>query len=256
MRRAFNLLALAALFSSGWGAAAQSRPAGCESMPDGLLGGLAAPYARQVAPDGTAYCEGLIRNPIALLPPNVISIKQDQLNDPVFQRSETATLTWCGNSMDALHISLRSTLSPWFALDAMHSTRFEWKTDEIASWQPNWKKLAALANHASSIQGKNYVVFIPVRVGPGYSSDYSFMLHSKNPIHLTKALLQPVEPLGKSSIVEVSFSNGPSKDTWITVIPFKKMKEGIYQITFEEGVDSAGSTADPIYLFHKTCATQ
>lgn len=256
MRRVFNLLAFIPLFFSGWRAAAQSRPAGCESIPDALLGGLATPYARQVAPDGTAYCEGLIRNPIALLPPTVISIKQDQLNDPVFRRSETATLTWCGNSKDVLHISLRSTLSPWFALDAMHSPQFEWKTDEIANWQPNWKKLAALASHDSSIQGKNSLVFIPIRTGPGYSSDYSFILHSKTPIHLTKALIQPVEPSGKQSLIDIVFSNGPSKDTWITVIPFKKMKEGIYQITFEEGVDSAGSTADPIYLFHKACATR
>jgi hypothetical protein len=256
MRRAFSLLALAALFSSGWRAAAQSHPAGCESIPDGLLGGLAAPYTRQVAPDGTAYCEGLIRIPIALLPPTVISIKQNPLNDPVFRRSETASLTWCGDPKDALHISLRSTLSPWFALDATHSIPFEWKTDEIATWQPNWKNLAALASHNFAIQGKNYLVLIPLRTGPGYSSDYSFILHSKDPVHLTKALLQPVELFGKPSIVDVSFSNGPSKNTWTTVIPFKKMKEGIYQITFEEGVDSAGSTADPIYLFHKTCATQ
>ena len=154
----------------------------------------------------------------------------------------------CQSKIDTNHL--------WYALDAMHSTRFEWKTDKIASWQPNWQKLAALVDHISSIQGSNTDVFVPLRVGQGYSSDYSFILRSSSPLHLTKALLQPAEPFAKSSIVEVSFSNGPSKDTWTTIIPFKKMKEGIYRITFEEGVDSDGSTADPIYLSHKTCPAQ
>jgi hypothetical protein len=186
-------------------------------------GGVAAPYARQVAPDGTVYCEGLIRTPIALLPPSIISIKQDQPDNPVFQRAKTAILMWCSDPKETLHISLRSTVAPLFALDAMHPTRFEWKADEIATWQPKWRNLAALATRKSAIQGRP--VFVPLRTGSGYSSDYSFILQSKDPVHLTKALVEAVEPSGKSSIVDVSFSNEPSKETWTTVIPFKNRKK-------------------------------
>jgi len=246
-------LIFAAICCSALPAISQNRPAFCESIPDALLGGLAAPYARQVAPDGSAYCEGLLRNPIALQPPSVISLKQDQSADTRFQKGQTANLTWCADAGDSIHVRLRSISIPLFALDAVHANHFEWRSDLVAQWQPDWKNLAALGSRDVLIGGHSYRVLLPLRSGTGYSSIYSFTVQSKLPIHLTSALLEPLDSTGTPSLVSVSFSGGPSKDTWTTTIPFTKMQNGVYRITFEEGIEDAGATTDPIYLFHKTC---
>lgn len=236
---------------------AQSRPAFCEPIPDALLGGLVMPYAVHTAPDGTVYCEGLIRNPIALQPPTVVSLKQDQTEEPTFERDKTGTLTWCDDSNNAVRLSLRSLVNPLFALDAMHySNRFEWRTDLVAEFQPNWSMLGALGSREIPIMGHDYQVLVPLRNGNGYSSDYVFVVHSKDPIYLTKALIEPIAPPRKPVLTSVRFSNGPSKDSWFTDIPFKERPEGIYQITFEESIRNAGATAEPVFILHKKCTTK
>jgi len=244
-------------------APAQERPAFCEKLADAFLGQQQAPYARQVAPDGSVYCEGLVRNPIALVPPSIVSVKQDQGGDSSFAPGRIATLTWCDESQEPVHVKLRSMSDARFALDAQHRTRFEWRTDLIATWQPNWKNLAALGIRETPLSGRLQDVYVPLRNGAGYSSSYSFVVQSTRPVFLTTALIQPTEPLGNPvvmkvsfSVVNVSFPDEPSKQTWITTIPFAKMKKGIYRITFEEGIDQAGIHTDPIYLLHKSCHAQ
>ena len=78
IRLAMQIVILVSICCAALAGAAQDRPSFCEPVPDALLGGLQAPYARQVAPDKNVYCEGLLRNPIALPPTLVVSVKQDQ----------------------------------------------------------------------------------------------------------------------------------------------------------------------------------
>ena len=130
-------------------AGAAERPNYCAPVADALLGGLAAPYARQVAPDGSVYCEGLLRSPISLPPPEVISVKQDQAVNS-FVRGSIAVLTWCDESPSATHVQLRSMKEPLFALDALDTGKFEWRADLIATWQPEWSQIAALVGFLST----------------------------------------------------------------------------------------------------------
>ena len=136
MRLAIHTVILVSVGCSALAAPAQDRPAFCEPVPDALLGGLQAPYSRSVAPDGSVYCEGLPRNPIALPPTSVVSVKQDQVGNAVFVPDKMASLTWCDDSHESVHLRLRSFKSPMFALDAMKTVKFEWRTDLIAKWRP------------------------------------------------------------------------------------------------------------------------
>jgi hypothetical protein len=233
----------------------QSRPPFCDAIPDDLLGGLAAPYARQHTPDGTAYCEGLLRTPIAMQAASVISLKQDQLLPLKFNLGQIAKLTWCADSEAVVHIRIRSTKVPLFALDAEHSGQFEWRADLISRWQPDWSNSAVLGTREIMISGHSYGVVIPVRLGAGYSSIYSFEIKSGTPVNLTRALIEPIEPPGSPFTVRAAFSVGPTKDTWIAKLPFTQ-QNGVYSVTFEETVQNAGVMTEPIYVLHKKCAAQ
>ena len=138
----------------------------------------------------------------------------------------------------------------------MHTGKFEWRTDLIATWQPDWKNLVALAIRDAVVAGKSYKVLVPLRNGTGYSSSYSFIIQSRGPLHLTTALIEPIQPSNRPMIVDTSFTRGPSNDTWTTTIPFARMKNGIYRITFAEKVDQAGNATEPIYLLHKPCTVR
>ena len=137
---------IAIICSSGSLAFGQSRPAFCEQIPDALLGGLQAPYAQKITPDGKSYCEGLLVNPIALLPPSVVSLKQFQVSVPPYASGGAASLNWCDDPTQPIHIRLRSAKIPFFGLDALQPGAFKWRADVIATWQPNWNNLAAIGN--------------------------------------------------------------------------------------------------------------
>jgi hypothetical protein len=244
----FVSIACSALAQGG-----ESRPAFCEPVPDALLGGLQAPYARKVTPDGDVYCEGLLRNPIALPPTTVVSVKQYQSGAFRFTPGKIASLTWCDDAREAVHVRLRSMKSPTFALDAMQKGKLDWRSDLISKWQPDWTNISALAIREIAIEGRNYKVLVPLRNGQGYSSSYSFVVQSKTPLHLTLALIEPIVPPDQPRPVSVTFASGPTKDTWTAMLPFAKMNDGVYRITFEEGIDEAGNTTEPIYLLHKVC---
>jgi hypothetical protein len=256
MKSAFQNAVFVSICYSALAAAAQDRPTFCEPVPDALLGGLQAPYARQVAPDGNPYCEGLLRSPIALPPTRVVSVKQDQAGNSLFVPNKIASLTWCDDSGEPVHVRLRSLKSPMFALDALNKVKFDWSTDLIAKWQPDWRNIAAIGTREAKIGGQAYKLVIPIRNGPGYSSSYSFVVQSKTAVHMTTALIEPLQPPNQPEAVGVSFVSGPNKDTWMTTIPFAKMKNGVYRVTFEEGVEQAGNTTEPVYLRHKACGSQ
>jgi hypothetical protein len=253
MKLARRALMFALVCCSALTSAAQDRPSFCEPITDALLGGLQAPYARQIAPDGTAYCEGLLRTPISLPPPGVVSVKQDQEGKFLFVPRKTASLTWCDDSTEPVHVQLRSLKSPMFALDAMNKVKFDWHGDLIATWQPDWANIAALGVRETTIAGKTYKVIVPLRYGAGYSTSYSFIVQSKAAIHFTAVLIEPLQPPDKTDKKPVTFKTGPTGDTWITMIPFARMKSGVYRVTFEEGIEQAGNTTEPIYLRHKVC---
>lgn len=231
----------------------QSRPAFCDQTPDALLGGLQAPYKQQNSADGKPYCEGLLVNPIALLPPRVVSVKQSQENLHPFVSGALASVTWCDDPKSPLHIRLRSIKIPNFGLDALQAATFKWRTDGIATWQPNWDNLAAIGEREVTIFGRKSTVFVPLRVGKDYSDIYSFILHSNTPLSLSKALIEPVQPPGKLQLIDISLKDGPSKNTWLVSVPFAARRAGIYRVTFEESADDAGLSTEPIYLLHKTC---
>ena len=232
----------------------QSRPAFCEQIPDAMLGGLQSPYTQQTGPDGKPYCEGLLVNPIVLLPPTIVSLKQTQASLPPFVSGATASLNWCDEPTSPVHIRLRSTKIPFFGLDALEPGSFKWRTDVIATWQPRWDNLAAIGTRETTVAGHKYILVVPLRLGPGYSSVYSFMIRAQTPVTLSKALIQSIQPPGGPQLLDISLMKGPSESTWLTSVSFATRPAGIYRVTFEEGADEAGLTTTPIYLLHKTCA--
>lgn len=256
MIRSLLKITITAILCSSCGVAfGQARPAFCEQIPNALLEGVQAPYAQQTSPDGKPYCEGLLVNPIALLPPSVVSLKQSQVSLPTFTSGAVASLNWCDDPRLPVHIRLRSTKIPFFGLDALQQGSFKWRTDTIATWQPNWDNLAALGTREVTISGDKQTVVVPLRVGGGYSSVYSFMVHSQTAISLSEALIQPIQPPGEPKLIDVSLMDGPSKNTWLVSVSFAARKAGIYRVTFEEAADDAGLTTTPIYLLHKTCVS-
>jgi hypothetical protein len=162
-------------------ASAQSRPSFFDQIPNSMLTGLQAPYAVRADNAGKPYCEGLLVKPIALVAPTIVSVKEAQPGPNLFPRNSTATLSWCDNSGTQVHLSLRSTVVPFFGLDAMEQNQFTWSTDVIAIWQPDWSRLSALATRTETQQGHTYTVSIPLRVGPGYANSYAFLIHSQLP---------------------------------------------------------------------------
>lgn len=235
------------------GASAQSRPSFCDQIPSSMLTGLQAPYA--VRPDnaGKPYCEGLLVKPIALVAPTIVSVKQAQPGPNLFPRKSTATLSWCDNSRTAIHLSLRSTVVPFFGLDAMEQDPFTWSTDVIAIWQPDWSRLSALATRTETQQGQTYTVSIPLRVGPGYADSYAFLIHSHLPTSFNKALIELVSPTGPPKLVDIAMSGGPSQDTSAVTLAFADYAAGIYRVTFEQTAAGAGLTTQPILLLHQDC---
>src|ERR1051326_1291691 len=233
--------------------AQESLPAFCEPLPNSALGRLAVPYAKRIAPDGSVYGEGLWRTPIALPPPRVVSLKQQQDAKPKFSAGSKALLNWCDDSGAPIHIALRSVKSPMFALDALHNNQFEWSADLIAQWQPDWNNIAVRGTRELAINGQNYEVVVPLRMGSGYSSKYSFMVQAKVPVSLSIALIEPVLPASKPEAIKIVSSPGPVKNTWITTIPFSMKPKGVYRVTLEESVEQAGVTTEPVYLLHGGC---
>jgi hypothetical protein len=255
------VLSIVLIFVSAWTvvlcitvpARAAERPAYCASIPDALLSGLAEPYGRKVAPDGSVYCEGILRTPISLPPPEIISAKQDQATSP-FVRDSIAVLTWCDEASSPARVSLRSVKEPLFSLDALQATKFEWRADLIAAWQPNWDHLAALVTRQVPLEGRNQEVVIPVRIGSGYSNQYSFIVRSKRPVRFTRALIEATNAAANSEIIDLTTNSGPTKNTWAVSISFGSRIKGLYRITLQEPIDQAGASTKPIYLVHSDCA--
>ena len=234
--------------------AAQSLPKFCEAVDPALLNGLEAPYSRHVAPDGTSYCEGLLPKSIGILPPEVISVKQDQA--PVsFVPGTNAVLTWHSSlpAGESAHLKLRALKDPLFALDAeIPSTKFEWNSNLIARLQPKWENMAALLTRQISVSGKESEVVVPVRQGPGCSNSYTFLLRSFSPIHLTTALVEPID--GKSPFsISICTKSGPVPNTFETTIPFSHRPQGVFRLSLGEDIHRAGAVAK-VYLLISGCA--
>ena len=92
-----------------------------------------------------------------------------------------------------------------------------------------------------------------LRYGLGYANSYVFVIQSKVPLHLTKVLIEPTQAPFGPVLRDLQISNGPTKDTWKATVSFAKLKQGTYVVTFEEGVDQAGNTTEPVYLVHNVC---
>lgn len=253
IRSAFHGLIVALICLSGVAQAQHDRPSFCEPIDDALLGGLEAPYARHLAADKIPYCEGLLRVPTALPPAMVVSVKQHQ-SKVRFAQGKIATLTWCDGAQQLVHVKLRSLRSPLFALDAVHKSAFRWPSDLIAQWQPDWDNVAATASRRATINGHSYNVLIPVRSGIGTSASYSFVIQSAKAVHPKYALLQRLDPPGTPTVFAADFAAGPTSTTSVATISFQDLKVGIYRVTFEDSVQEAGFSTDPIYLFHGSCS--
>jgi hypothetical protein len=244
---AFSMCALPAVTR------AQGRPAFCDQTPAAQLNSLQTPYAVRLAPGGKPYCEGLMLKPIGLLPPTVISVKQAQVGVSRFSTTGTASVNWCDDPQAKLHIRLRSVEVPLFGLDASQAGKFIWRTDVIATWQPNWMRIAALGTRPVTIAGRTDNASIPLRVGQGYNSVYTFLIKAQNALAISKALIEPLQPAGHVQLVDVVLMGGPSKNTWSVSMSFATLRPGLYRITFEDSTEDAGLTATPILVLHKTC---
>jgi hypothetical protein len=230
------------------------KPDFCEKVEDSALSNLEAPYSKHSNPQGQPYCEGLLPNAIAALPPTVISIKQIQAAVAPVTAGKVVTLTWCDDpNPEPVHVSLRSIVIPLYSLDAQQRGSFTWKSNMMATWQPEWGKVAAEADRKVAMAGQTYQAMVPLRMGPGYANTYSFIIRSEAVVHLTKALIKPIAPVGPSKLLDVSLTKGPSSDTWIALVGFGGFSAGIYQVTFAQAADGTGSISVPIYLFHGAC---
>jgi hypothetical protein len=237
------------------GADAQLLPAFCESVAPAMLSGLEAPYSQHVAPDGTAYCEGLLPGPIAILPPEVISVKQDQSPNVRFTPGTKAVLTWPTSSPtnELTHVRLRALTKNLFALDAaVPATKFEWKSDLIARLQPDWENIAALLTRQIDVMAQKEELVVPVRQGPGCSDSYTVLVRSDSPIHLTTALLEPIG--GKRPfLIPISSRPGPAPKTWQTTISFSNRPQGIFRLSLGEDIHRSGAVTKAIYLLVTGC---
>jgi hypothetical protein len=141
-------------------------------------------------------------------------------------------------------------------LDALQTGKFEWRADLIAKWQPDWSQVAALATRQAPIEGHNQEVVIPIRMGPGYSNQYSFIVQSKALVHFTSALIESVNAAAKPEIIDIVAHTGPTKNTWMVPISFADRMNGLYRITLEESIVQAGISTKPIYLQHGSCISK
>ena len=239
------------------GVVCQARPGFCAQPQDADLKDLHSPYSQRQAPDGTSYCEGLLPKPIAAPPPSVVSLKQEQLNVPSFKPGSVASLTWCDDDpQQAVHISLRSMVIPLFALDAQHSRSFSWRTDLVSRWQPTWNNLAATATREITINGNRYTIFVPVRIGPGNSDTYSFVIRSDDPVPFSKALIQSFPKADNPVLLDVSVAPGPTSNTSLATLHFSHLSPGVYRVTFQAGSLDAPRTTVPIYVLHNACSSR
>jgi hypothetical protein len=234
-------------------AQAQGRPSFCDQTPASQLNSLQAPYTVRSTPGGKPYCEGLMLKPIGLPPPTVVSVKQAQVGVGPFSAAGTSLLTWCDDPQSPLHLRLRSVEIPLFGLDAMQAGQFSWRTDVVATWQPQWTRIAALGTRPVTIAGQTDEVSIPLRIGQGYSSTYNFLIKAQNTLSISKALIEPVQPAGDLRLVDVVLMGGPSKNTWLISMSFAALRPGLYRVTFEDSTADAGLTTTPILVLHKTC---
>jgi hypothetical protein len=254
MARLRNCVLLALFWASGL-CAAQDLPSFCAAVDPALLSGLEAPYSRHLTPDGTPYCEGLLPRPIAIVPPRIISVKQDQSPTATFEARATAVLTWLSGpkQKESAQIKLRSFKTPLFALDAAAAgSRFEWSSTLISRLQPEWRDIAALVTRQVPIAARMLPVVDPVRQGTGCSESYTFVVQSFSTVHLTTALLEPVDG-AKPFAINISSKAGPTPNTWEITIPFSKRPNGIFRISLSENVGQSGAATEPMYLFVGAC---
>ena len=230
-----------------------ARPAYCDQVAEAALKELQAPYSQQTTSDGSTYCEGLLVNPIAMLPASVVSVKQRQIGTPPFTRDGHATLTWCDDSKQPVHVRLRSVAVPWFGLDAQRAGSFRWSTTLVAVWQPNWDNLTAIAEVDATVDRRKLRVVTPVRLGSGHSSEYLFLLRSASAINFSKVLVQRVDSKGQPRLLDVVLNKGPVSNTWQVPVSFGAFSAGIYRMTFQESADAPGMTSTPIYVSHRIC---
>jgi hypothetical protein len=233
-------------------AAFGQKPAFCEQVEESALRNLQAPYSKYTTPEGTPYCEGLLVDAFAAVAPSIISIKQVQPPLAPVTAGKLVTVTWCDDAKQKpVHVSLRSTVAPLFGLDGLQQGSFRWKSDMMATWQPQWSKVAAEAKRDVTVNSQTFGVVVPLRMGAGYSNTYSFMIRSEAPVNLTRALITSISPPGGSKSLAITLSKGPSRDTWLASIAFGAYPAGIYQVTFTDQAD--GNISVPVYLFHGAC---
>jgi hypothetical protein len=234
---------------------AQALPAFCEQVDPKVLGGTQVPYSQHVASDGkTIYCEGILSGPIAILPPDVISAKQDQSGNVIFTEGTKAVLTWSASSPanELAHLKLRALKSPLFALDtAVSAAEFEWDSDLIARLQPEWKNISALVTRQIDVMGQKEQLVIPVRQGLGCSNSYTLLVRSESPVHLTTALVEPIGGRNSYSMA-ISSKPGPVPKTWQTTIPFSNRPQGIFRVSLSENIHLPGAAAK-VYLMVTGC---
>ncbi|WP_141837908.1 hypothetical protein [Herbaspirillum sp. SJZ107] len=197
-----------------------------------------------------------MRAPIAFAPLRIISVKQQQDPKPQFAVGSTALLRWCDEPNAPVHLALRSMKAPMFALDALQAGQFRWSADLIAQWQPDWNSIAARGTREIEISGQKYEVFLPLRIGLGYTNNYSFTVNGKLPVRLTTALIESISSPGPPEIIRIVSVRGSVSDTWVTTIPFSAKPKGVFRVTLGEDVEQAGASTEPIYLLHHSCTTK
>jgi len=251
--RLIPLAGISVLWLAPATATAQTRPSYCDQTPAALLRNLQTPYTVRDGAKGKQYCEGLLVRRISLPPPAIISVKQAQPAQ-IFAANGVTTLTWCDDPASAVHISLRSTKVPYFGLDAVEAKAFSWPTDEVSAWQPRWDNFAALGTRRVKWSGREYDASIPLRVGPGYTSTYTFLIRAQRRPSIKSAVIR-LGTNGPPQIVDVSMAAGPANDVWKVDVSFRGVRDGVYSISFSESAEDAGLATTNIIILHKLCSS-
>jgi hypothetical protein len=224
----------------------------CQPVQVADLQGLDDPYVRKVAPDGSPYCEGLLPKQISLPAPQVVSAVRDQGQNPMFKKGTIATLQWCDDSTEPVHVQLRSIKPPLFALDAQAVSKFRWSANTIAKWQPDWTQLKVEATRPTALNGARINLLVPVTSDPANADTYTLMFQSEIPVYFDIAYLEPVAPAAKGTSVKAAIKQGAAKDIWTVRFSLSGAPEGIIRVTLEES-RKLGGVAKPFYFLHKSC---
>jgi hypothetical protein len=233
-------------------------PAFCAQVSAESMKGISIPYGIRES-GGVRWCEGTLPVPLAVRTLKIVSVQQADA-PPAIQPNTAVELKWCpvsaavGKASPA-QLNIRSVDEPLFGLNAApEGNSFRWPSDMFARFRRDWKALGICAKATVQLTPQlSRDVILPTRVSAETTGEYSFLVESLEPIELTNALVESVSAGAKHALRPTQ-----GKTAIPTVsdlrLSLNSLSEGIYRISFNEGIAGRGRTTEGIYVWHSLCA--